>query len=84
MMQRWAGGGRDAPLPVIAPEGVTAIVDGLNAAYAADAQYRIASTRREPCRPLRWRGVGALLYIPLSTFCTIFSGMALSHIYDGT
>ena len=42
MMQRWAGGGRDAPLPVIAPEGVTAIVDGLNAAYAADAQYRIA------------------------------------------
>jgi ribonuclease Z len=42
MMQRWAGGGRDAPLPVIAPEGVAAIVDGLNAAYAADAQYRIA------------------------------------------
>jgi ribonuclease Z len=42
MMQRWAGGGRDAPLPVIAPEGVEAIVDGLNAAYAADAQYRIA------------------------------------------
>ena len=42
MMQRWAGGGRDAALPVIAPEGVEAIVDGLNAAYAADAQYRIA------------------------------------------
>jgi ribonuclease Z len=42
MMQRWAGGGRDAPLPVIAPNGVEAIVDGLNAAYAADAQYRIA------------------------------------------
>lgn len=42
LMQRWAGGGRDAPLPVIAPEGVEAIVDGLNAAYAADARYRIA------------------------------------------
>lgn len=42
MLQRWAGGGRDAPLPVIAPEGVQAIVDGLNAAYAADVQYRIA------------------------------------------
>ena len=42
MLQRWAGGGRDAPLPVIAPEGVAAIVDGLNAAYAADVQYRIA------------------------------------------
>lgn len=42
MLQRWAGGGRDTPLPVIAPEGVEAIVDGLNAAYAADVQYRIA------------------------------------------
>jgi len=42
MLQRWAGGGRDAPLPVIAPEGVEVIVDGLNAAYAADVQYRIA------------------------------------------
>ena len=42
ILQRWAGGGRDAPMPVIAPDGVTAIVDGLNAAYAADATYRIA------------------------------------------
>ena len=42
MLQRWAAGGRDAPLPVIAPEGVEPIVDGLNAAYAADATYRIA------------------------------------------
>jgi ribonuclease Z len=42
MLQRWAGGGHESPLPVIAPEGVTAIVDGLNAAYAADVQYRIA------------------------------------------
>ncbi|MEO9636297.1 MAG: MBL fold metallo-hydrolase [Parasphingorhabdus sp.] len=42
LLQRWAGGGRTSPLPVIAPEGVTAIVDGLNAAYAADVQYRIA------------------------------------------
>ncbi len=42
MLQRWAGSGRDVPLPVIAPEGVEAIVDGLNAAYAADVQYRIA------------------------------------------
>ncbi len=42
MLQRWAGGGREAPLPVIAPEGVEVIVDGLNAAYAADVQYRVA------------------------------------------
>lgn len=42
MLQRWAGGGRTSPLPVIAPEGVEPIVDGLNAAYAADVQYRVA------------------------------------------
>lgn len=42
LLQRWAGGGRKSPLPVIAPVGVTALVDGLNSAYAADAGYRIA------------------------------------------
>lgn len=40
-MQRWAGGHRDAPLPVFGPEGVTEIVNGFNAAYAQDVQYRI-------------------------------------------
>ncbi|QTD54916.1 MBL fold metallo-hydrolase [Parasphingorhabdus cellanae] len=42
LLQRWAGGGHAEPLPVIAPEGVTPIVDGINAAYAADASYRVA------------------------------------------
>ncbi len=41
MLQRWAGGGRTSPLTVIAPEGVEPIVEGLNAAYAADVSYRI-------------------------------------------
>ncbi|SIN61157.1 ribonuclease Z [Parasphingorhabdus marina DSM 22363] len=42
LLQRWAGGGHDSPLPVYGAEGVEAIVDGLNGAYAADVQYRIA------------------------------------------
>lgn len=42
MLQRWAGGGRDTPLPVYGPPGVTEIVEGLNAAYRQDAIYRIA------------------------------------------
>ncbi|MEO9468128.1 MBL fold metallo-hydrolase [Parasphingorhabdus sp.] len=42
LFQRWTGGGRDAPLPVFAPEGIVPIVEGINAAYAADASYRIA------------------------------------------
>ena len=51
LLQRWVGGGRDAPLPVIAPQGVEAIVNGLNAAYAADAQYRIAHHGEATIRP---------------------------------
>jgi len=39
---------------------------------------------RNPTEGLSLEGEGALLYIPLSTFCSIFSGMAQSHIYDGT
>ncbi len=42
LLQRWAGGGHDSPLPVHGADGVEAIVDGTNMAYAADVQYRIA------------------------------------------
>lgn len=42
MLQRWAGGGRDAPLPVYGPEGVERVVDGFNEAYAQDFVYRLA------------------------------------------
>ncbi len=39
---RWAGGARAEPLPVIGPSGVEQVVAGFNAAYTADARYRIA------------------------------------------
>ena len=42
MMQRWAGGGRDAPLPIYGPFGVQRIVSGFNEAYAQDFVYRVA------------------------------------------
>lgn len=42
MLQRWAGGGHNKPLPVHGPKGVTDIVTGLNLAYAQDRDYRIA------------------------------------------
>ena len=41
-MQRWAGGPHDTPVPVHGPQGVTAVVDGFNAAYALDNGYRVA------------------------------------------
>jgi ribonuclease Z len=42
MLQRWAGGARDTPLPVHGPAGVEPIVDGFNLAYGHDFGYRVA------------------------------------------
>ena len=42
MLQRWAGGGYDQPLPIHGPKGVSDVVTGLNAAYAQDRDYRVA------------------------------------------
>ncbi len=42
LMQRWAGGSRDAPLPVHGPKGVEDVVAGFNQAYAHDDSYRVA------------------------------------------
>jgi ribonuclease Z len=42
LLQRWAGGARREPLPVHGPAGVEPLVDGLNQAYARDAEYRVA------------------------------------------
>ena len=74
MMQRWAGGGRDAPLPVIAPDGVQAIVEGLNAAYAADAQYRIAHHGEATILPTGAGGAARPFPVP--------EGQAQQLVYD--
>lgn len=42
MLQRWAGGGRNAPLPVYGPTGVERVIAGFNEAYAQDFVYRVA------------------------------------------
>ncbi|HPE48510.1 MAG TPA: MBL fold metallo-hydrolase [Hyphomonas sp.] len=42
MLQHWAAGGADQPLPVYGPKGVELVVEGFNEAYALDAAYRIA------------------------------------------
>lgn len=41
-LQSWAGGGRREPLAVFGPPGVQRVVDGFSAAYALDAEYRVA------------------------------------------
>ena len=42
MLLRWTQATATAPLPVHGPDGVTAIIDGLNAAYVTDNGYRVA------------------------------------------
>ena len=42
MLQRWVGGTHTSPLPVHGPNGISDVVNGLNAAYAQDATYRTA------------------------------------------
>lgn len=42
MLQRWAGGGLDQPMPVYGPPGVESIVAGFNRAYEPDFGYRVA------------------------------------------
>jgi len=42
MLQRWAGGGHSKPLPIHGPAGVADVVNGLNAAYTQDRDYRVA------------------------------------------
>jgi len=42
MLNHWVTQASKAPLPVYGPEGVDAIVDGFNAAYATDNTYRTA------------------------------------------
>lgn len=42
MLNHWVRGASTSPLPVYGPEGVAAIVDGFNSAYATDDTYRTA------------------------------------------
>jgi len=42
MLQHWAGGAAQSPVPVYGPTGVDEVVNGFNAAYVLDRGYRIA------------------------------------------
>lgn len=42
MLQRWAVGSNNRPVPVIGPRGAEQVVEGFNMAYGLDAGYRVA------------------------------------------
>ena len=56
LLQRWAGGAAESPTPVYGPQGVARVIEGLNLAYAADRQYRVAHHGNEVVPP---SGAGA-------------------------
>jgi len=55
-MNRWVQAANTAPLPVIAPKGGKAIVDGFNQAYSQDAIYRQAH-HTDQVAPLSGKGM---------------------------
>lgn len=61
--QSWIAG-RVEPLPVFGPPGVTAVVDGFNAAYAADVGYRVAHHGAELLPPLGGRSESVEFALP--------------------
>lgn len=60
ILQHWAGGGSDAPLPVYGPVGLDWVVDGVNLTYAQDTTYRIAHHGEEVVPP---DGAGAVAHV---------------------
>lgn len=64
MLLRWAGGGRTLPLPVIAPEGVESVVEGLDMAYATDVTYRVAHHGEKTVPPSGAGGIARPFVLP--------------------
>jgi ribonuclease Z len=64
MMQRWVGAAHAEPLPVVAPSGVEAVVDGFNGAYRADSSYRTAHHGADIAPPSGTGGVARPFALP--------------------
>lgn len=71
MLQRWAGGGTSAPIPVHGPLGVEGVVEGFNAAYAQDKQYRIAHHGPEVVPPGGFGGAAVPLALEAGRSTTV-------------
>ncbi|WP_290496150.1 MBL fold metallo-hydrolase [Hyphomonas sp. UBA4494] len=66
MLQHWAAGGAQAPLPINGPDGVGQVVAGFDAAYALDSAYRVAHHGADVLSP-SGRGADAVPITPAST-----------------
>jgi len=71
MLQRWAGGAHDAPLPVYGPPGVESVVEGFDRAYALDAGYRVAHHGPAIVPPTGAGGVARTFVMPADGESTV-------------
>ena len=63
LLQSWAGGRRQAPLPIYGPEGTEQVVAGFNMAYAIDSTYRIEHHGEEIIPPGGFGGVATEFFV---------------------
>jgi len=71
MLQRWAGGGHDQPLPIHGPEGVEDIIAGLNMTYAQDRDYRVAHHGADIVPPSGFGAEAIALNFGLKSLATV-------------
>lgn len=77
VVQSWISGRRE-PLVVFGPPGVGDVVDGFNAAYAADARYRVAHHGAEVLPPLGARAEPATFTATAGEMVTVFDADGLT------
>ncbi|MDE2436790.1 MAG: MBL fold metallo-hydrolase [Sphingomonadales bacterium] len=61
MLQAWIAGGRSVPLPIYGPAGTDKVVNGFDAAYETDRDFRIAHHGPKVTRPGGFGGAAHVL-----------------------
>jgi ribonuclease Z len=67
LLQAWVGGHRASPLPVYGPPGTDRVVDGFNAAYTIDSEFRVAHHGPNVAQPSGFGGAASIITLPDGT-----------------
>lgn len=78
MLQAWVGGGRDTPLPIAGPVGVSEVVEGFNRAYRIDSRFRTAHHGVGVANPAGFGGVAEEIAAPAPSGQIVFEDDDLS------
>lgn len=78
LLQSWAGGRRQTPMPVHGPVGTAQVVEGFNLAYAVDATYRIAHHGETAIPPAGFGGVATEFIVEADESQIVFESGGLT------